>query len=132
MRRLILLYQGDAMPWTYNQRTGALTAPDGQVTATDGYSGAGQGRNNPAMERERNVGPIPRGNYRIGSARHSVRTGAVSMDLAPNVTTNTFGRSAFLIHGDNLTHTASHGCIILRRDVREQINGSTDRELIVQ
>jgi hypothetical protein len=54
------------------------------------------------------------------------------MDLAPAVGTDTFGRSAFLIHGDNLTHTASHGCIILRREVRVQINQSTDRELIVQ
>jgi hypothetical protein len=120
------------MPWTYNQRTGTLTAPDGQLTATDGYSGAGQGRNNPAMESEANVGPIPRGIYQIRSARHSVHTGPVSMDLAPGTGTHTFGRSAFLIHGDNLTHTASHGCIILRREVREQINGSTDRELIVQ
>lgn len=120
------------MPWTYNQRTGTLTAPDGQVAATDGYSGAGQGRNNPGMENQPNVGPIPRGSYRIRSARHSAHTGPVSMDLAPNVGTDTYGRSAFLIHGDNLTHTASHGCIILRRDVRVQINQSTDRELIVQ
>jgi len=120
------------MPWTYEQRTGTLTNPEGRVVASDGYSGAGQGRNNPAMEREPNVGPIPRGSYQIRGARHSVRTGPVSMDLSPNVGTSTFGRSAFLIHGDNSTHTASHGCIILRRDVREDINRSTDRELVVQ
>jgi len=54
------------------------------------------------------------------------------MDLSPSAATNTFGRSAFLIHGDNLSHTASHGCVILRRDVRERISASTDRTLVVQ
>jgi hypothetical protein len=43
-----------------------------------------------------------------------------------------FGRSAFMIHGDNRTHTASQGCIILRRDLREQIDRSDDKELTVQ
>ncbi|WP_408450809.1 tlde1 domain-containing protein [Paraburkholderia fungorum] len=119
------------MPWTYIQSTGVFQDPQGNTAAT-GYSGAGAGRNNSLMEREPNVGPIPRGTYRIGNARQSHRTGAVSMDLAPIASTQTFGRSAFLIHGDNLSHTASHGCIILPRLTREQINRSTDRELVVQ
>lgn len=120
------------MPWTYNQTTGSLRDPQGQLVANDGYSGAGQGRNNRAMEHARNTGPIPRGRYRIGNARHSTHTGPVSMNLAPQTGTTTFGRSAFMIHGDNISHTASNGCIILRRPIREQINSSTDRELVVQ
>jgi len=120
------------MPWTYSQTTGILKDPEGNVATRDGYSGGGLGRNNQAMENVSNVGPIPRGSYRIGSSHHSAHTGPVTMDLSPSAATNTFGRSAFLIHGDNLSHTASHGCVILRRDVRERISASTDRTLVVQ
>lgn len=120
------------MPWTYRQTTGVLTDPNGNIAASNGYSGAGRGRNNQAMERAANVGPIPRGSYRIGGAHMSSHTGPVSMNLSPTGATNTYGRSAFLIHGDNVTHTASQGCVILSRDVREQINNSTDRTLVVQ
>lgn len=119
------------MPWTYSQSTGVLRDPQEQIVAT-GYSGSGAGRNNSALEHQRNVGPIPRGAYRIGIARHSVRTGPVSLDLMPDAATQTFGRSAFLAHGDNLSHTASHGCIVIPRHAREQIAGSVDRQLIVQ
>jgi hypothetical protein len=132
MERSPIQKKEQGMPWTYNQTTGSLRDPQGQVVAEDGYSGAGQARNNSTMEQMSNVGPIPRGRYRIGNARHSVHTGAVSMDLRPQTGTNTFGRSAFLIHGDNISHTASNGCIILRRNIREQINSSTDREIVVQ
>jgi hypothetical protein len=120
------------MPWIYSQTTGVLTDPDGNIAASDGYSGAGRGRNNQSMENVANVGPIPRGSYRIGTAHHSAHTGPVSMALSPVAATHTFGRSAFRIHGDNLSHTASHGCVILNRSVRERINASTDRTLVVQ
>ncbi|MFP6562319.1 tlde1 domain-containing protein [Paraburkholderia sp. B3] len=120
------------MPWTYIQSTGSLTDPQGHPIASNTYSGAGLGRNNGAMGQTPNVGPIPRGRYSIGNARHSPHTGPVSMDLTPQAGTNMFGRSAFLIHGDNLTHTASNGCISLPRTVRDQINRSTDRELVVR
>ncbi len=119
------------MPWTYAQATGVLQDPQGTIVAT-GYSGSGVGRNNSFRESESNVGPIPRGTYGIGNARRSANTGPVSMNLAPTSTTHTFGRDAFLIHGDNASHTASHGCVILPRDIRERISGSTDKELVVQ
>jgi hypothetical protein len=54
------------------------------------------------------------------------------MDLTPHAGTNTFGRSAFMIHGDTISHPASRGCIVLRRSIREQINSGIDRELVVQ
>src|SRR5258707_2372174 len=110
------------MPWTYSQATGTLRNPQGEIVATNGYSGSGVGRNNTAMERERNAGPIPRGAYRIGASRNSTRTGPNSMDLTPAPGTNTFGRDAFLIHGDNSLHTASHGCVIFGPNVRGQIS----------
>jgi hypothetical protein len=44
-----------------------------------------------------------------------------------------FGRSGFLMHGDNirLPGTASEGCIILPRDLREAIWNSADHTLEV-
>lgn len=118
------------MPWTYNQQTGVLTDRSGDVAASNGYSGSGRGRNNRAMEREAETGPIPRGSYRIGTARQSAETGAASMALIPTGGTNTFGRGSFAIHGDS--RAALHGCVILGRDVRNRISESTDRILIVQ
>jgi hypothetical protein len=120
------------MPWTYHQADGTLYDPQGNAVASDAYSGAGVGRNNSAMEQMPNVGPIPRGTYQIEHSRHSPRTGPVSMNLTPQPGNQMFGRSAFMIHGDNRTHTASQGCIILRRDLREQIDRSDDKELTVQ
>jgi hypothetical protein len=55
------------------------------------------------------------------------------MALIPKEGTDTFGRSGFLIHGDSVAMpgTASHGCIILSRDLREQISASGDNQLEV-
>jgi len=47
--------------------------------------------------------------------------------------TNTFGRQFFFIHGDTsaMNYTASEGCIIMPRNIREQINKSEDKKLQV-
>ena len=60
-------------------------------------------------------------------------TGPFTLVLAPAPGTETHGRSAFRIHGDSirLPGTASHGCIILPRPVREAIWASGDRDLEV-
>jgi hypothetical protein len=51
----------------------------------------------------------------------------------PDPGTETFGRGEFRIHGDSIAHpgTASHGCIILPRAVRDAIWRSGDRALEV-
>lgn len=41
--------------------------------------------------------------------------------LVPCLGTETYGRSGFLIHGDNAASDASHGCIIANRDCRRFI-----------
>jgi hypothetical protein len=117
--------------YKYSQSTGTLTQ-DGKFIAT-GYSGFQDGKNNPALQNVPNVGPIPQGLYRIGSARDTATHGPVVMPLTPEEGTETFGRSGFLIHGDSLLHPggASHGCIILRRDIRETIAASGDTQLTV-
>jgi|SRR5438067_6173148 len=116
------------MPWQYSQRTGNLYRDTVWVGA--GYSGAGWGRNNPELEEVRNLGPIPRGRYRIGAAHDTADHGPHVMALAP-VLHNAHGRTGFLIHGDNSTHTASQGCIILGPHIRSQISESADTELEV-
>jgi Protein of unknown function (DUF2778) len=112
--------------------------PDGtKATAGTGYSGQGAGLNNPAAQDKPNVGPIPQGNWHIGDQRDNV-TGIghqlpASMRLDPLKGTDTHGRDGFLIHGDNAAgnHTASNGCIILARPIRNQIGKSGDNLLTV-
>ena len=116
------------MSWTYSQSTGRISH-NGRIIAT-GYSGAGLGRNNSGAENLRNVGPIPRGRYRIGAPRDTTTHGPHVLDLTPDGH-NALGRDGFLIHGDNLRHTASTGCIILKRTVRDRISRSADNVLVV-
>jgi len=120
------------MSWTYRQDTGEL-AHDGRSVA-HGYSGNNAGLNNPAAEDQHNVGPIPRGAWHIqaltvGQTPH----GPFVLHLVPLPSTDTYGRSGFLIHGDSALHpgTASEGCIIMPRLVREAVWASGDRELTV-
>jgi hypothetical protein len=117
--------------WTYVQKTGRLHH-DGQLVAT-GYSGFKLGRNNPDMERERGVGPIPCGRYKIGTACKHDGLGPCVMALTPEDGEDIFGRSGFFIHGDSSSHPgeASHGCIIFGPATRSKIAASKDRELTV-
>ena len=118
--------------WTYAQKTGELQK-DGQHVAT-GYSGAGEGKNSPEMQSVRNVGPIPQGDWTItGPPENTSEHGPYVLRLTPKDETETFGRSGFLMHGDakNVPGTASQGCVILPRTVREQVWDSGDRDLQV-
>ena len=110
---------------SYSQSTGELSV-DGVIIAK-GYSGKGSGRNNPDAQCSRNVGPIPRGRYWVQQPRFSKRVGPVAFDLVPWSETDTCGRSALMIHGDNATNDASEGCIILNRLVRDAI--AADRSI---
>jgi hypothetical protein len=85
------------------------------------------------MQAVRNVGPIPQGRYQIGNPRHTALHGPRVMDLTP-VGHDALGRNHFLIHGgrrNGVPGNASTGCIILGPDIRNQINASGDRDLIV-
>ena len=115
--------------WTYHQGTGNLDH-DGTPVAT-GYSGAGEGKNAPEFEATHNVGPIPRGGYTIGTPHDTTTHGPFVMALTPVEGNDCCGRSGFLMHGDNTSHTASHGCVIMPRPVREQVFASGDTALEV-
>lgn len=117
-----------AARWRYVQSTGALYGVAGLIGT--GYSGHGEGRNNPAMEAVPRVGPIPAGLWAISNPHDSPHTGPFTLDLTP-VGHDAHGRSAFKIHGDNKAHDASAGCIVLFRAVRETIWNSGDHQLEV-
>lgn len=119
------------MTWRWVQSEGQLSR-DGQIEG-HGYAGAGEGKNNPDMQDVQNIGPIPRGLYAIAEPCDTDTHGPYVLRLAPHADNEMCGRSGFLIHGDSKSKpgTASQGCIILPRAVREKIWQSGDRELEV-
>jgi len=119
------------MTWAYDQESGELTLNGAFIAA--GYSGAGAGKNNPLAQDQHNVGPIPRGDYTITEPCDTKTHGPYVLGLSPSELNNMCGRSGFLIHGDSVVHpgTASEGCIILPRTVRERIWQSGDTHLSV-
>jgi Protein of unknown function (DUF2778) len=106
---------------TYEQTTGKLYASSGTLLGV-GYSGHGQGVNNPEMEAVPKVGPIPAGRWRIKEfLAHHEDKGPDVIVLEP-VGHDAHGRDGFLMHGDNslLNQTASEGCIIQPRPARDR------------
>lgn len=122
------------MPWVYSQTTGELADPNGAL-AGRGYSGHGDGLNATEFQNVPDVGPIPEGTWQIVASMDTDTHGPFVLVLEPLNGTETFGRSGFLIHGDEIEHPgqhlASHGCIVLARSMREAIWASTDHTLEV-
>lgn len=119
------------MTWEYNQRTGEMTHNGSHYA--NGYSGSPEGKNDPSKEHVGFVGPIPRGYWRI--TRHTRSKGNWTIELEPVAGTNTFGRDAFRIHGDNAKTlgSSSEGCIIINgANVRRNIFNSGDDILVVR
>lgn len=120
------------MTWAYAQETGDLYR-SGQFVAR-GYSGFGPYRNDSTGQAIQGLGPIPCGGWTItGVIQETDEHGPFVLTLSPDATTDTFGRSGFLVHGDSISKPgcASHGCIIMPREVRESIWASGDRDLVV-
>lgn len=120
--------------WTFNRLHGELVDPAGEVKSTSVYSGVPEDKNNPDFESVQNRGPIPAGLWTVvnlipGETKH----GPYVLTLLPQAGTKTFGRSGFLIHGDNVKEpgTASEGCIIVPRWLRELVWESLDRVIRV-
>jgi hypothetical protein len=118
--------------WIYHQKSGELYRNDSFEGA--GYSGHGQGVNNPAMQNVPMVGPIPCGFYTIGPFGDHPPMGPISARLAPNAKNQMFGRSGFLMHGDNsrMNKTGSEGCIVMGRAIRQAVMDSGDDQLMVE
>ena len=119
------------MSFNYHQASGVLDH-DGLIVGT-GYSGAGAGKNNPAMQEVPDVGPLPQGGYLIGDPFDHPELGPHVMRLTPYPANEMYGRSGFLMHGDNPAHPgeSSEGCIVMPRDVRDIVSQSADNHLTV-
>jgi len=119
--------------WTHKQSTGELFAPLTGEVVDIGYSGFEEGKNNPAMQHVRMVGPIPEGFYTIEEPRDTAEHGPYAMPLMPDETNEMFGRSGFLIHGDSVLHlgAASEGCPIHSHAARIRVWASGDHRLRV-
>lgn len=125
------------MSWVYEQSTGRLYSPDGAHAAT-GYAGGNEGKNpegvnNHAMQAMPNIGPLPVGFYTIGVPIAESKLGPFAIPLNPYITNSMFGRGDFYCHGDTsqMNHSASEGCIIMPRVVRNELAASTDKQLAV-
>lgn len=114
--------------WTYGQLTGKLSHNGG--FSAIGYSGFGEGKNNPAMQDHAGLGPLPCGIYTgkvikgdDGEPCDYEGKAKPVMRLIPAATNIMFGRAGFLIHGDSRSDpgTASHGCMIESHDERVYI-----------
>lgn len=112
------------MNFVYQQSTGRLTR-NGVLLST-GYSGHGDGLNNPAMQNIVGVGPLPQGMYTIQPPTQHPKLGPIAMALLPHPDNIMYGRSGFFMHGDNtaMNHTASDGCIIQPPTVRNVVAGA--------
>ena len=129
--------------FTYEQKTGRLLH-NGTCIAT-GYSGFGQGKNNPLLQNVADVGPICCGRFRMevikdadGNACDYEHKKAPVIRLIAQPGTQMFGRAGFLIHGDSISApgTASHGCVIedhnARVSIAESISAGDDILEVVQ
>jgi hypothetical protein len=121
------------MSWTYEQLTGNLFDPSDELQGK-GYSGQPPYSNDPAAQNLEGLGPIPQGLWRAVELIPESTHGPFAIRLEPYETTETFGRSGFLMHGERVTPPpgyASDGCIIQSRDVRERFWDSTDHDIQV-
>lgn len=96
------------------------------------YSGKPPYVNKPQYENLVGEGPLPRGVYSLGIWHDEPHLGPVVCRLSMTKG-NSFGRSAFFIHGDNaaMNHSASDGCIIVPHDQRILIRDSGETEITV-
>jgi RHS repeat-associated protein len=124
--------------WEYSQSSGKVFwIPDDcekcrPIEVGQGYSGAGAGQDNPYAEEIQSVGPPPRGEYSVAPGRKS-HLGTPTLDMTPAPGTQMYGRDLFRLHSDTqkCVRCASQGCIILPRNIREMIDNSPDRILVV-
>ena len=118
--------------WIYHQIDGTILAPDGKLMAI-GYAGAGAGKNNPAMQQEHAVGPLPRGLYTMQPPVDTSTHGPYVIWLTPDSRNEMYGRGDFGIHGESLEHPgrASLGCIIAPNFCRHRMWESGDHVVAV-
>jgi len=109
------------MNLNFSQLTGTITQDDGRVVAV-GWSGCGDGKRNPEMQGVVDVGPLPRGVYKVGGWGDHPPLGQNSTPLT-QISGESYGRDSFYIHGTSLDHPGqeSHGCVVVPHGMRLMI-----------
>jgi hypothetical protein len=106
---------------TYSQISGEMRSSTGELLGS-GYSGHGDGINNPAMQSIHNTGPLPQGVYTINPPVNTTTHGPYVMWLTPDPVNVMFGRSGFGIHADEIANPgkrlASTGCVVMSGGAR--------------
>ena len=118
------------MNWKFVIKTGHIYDPLGNKVWT-GYAGGNEGKNpegvnNPLMVSVAKVGPLCPGFYTMESPLPTSHLGPFAIPLTPDATNVMFGRRGFYCHGDRTQpppRSASEGCIIAARAVRDQMWG---------
>jgi hypothetical protein len=122
--------------WTYSQTSGKFYNPQGKCIST-GYAGGNcgknkEGLNNPDMQDQAKIGPLPEGLYKRGKLVPQSHLGKDAIELVPDPNNEMFGRSDFFLHGDTVpSGNASEGCIIQPHDARMEFNTSDDDQIQV-
>lgn len=118
--------------WTYEIKTGKLYSDKDELVGI-GYSGNPTFKNDPSAVAIKDEGPLPEGVYTVLSPEDTKTHGPYVLWLEPDPTNEMFDRSGFGIHGDSVISpgTASEGCIVIARGVREMIWDSGDHNLTV-
>jgi Protein of unknown function (DUF2778) len=111
------------MNLNYSQTSGLVTDDTG-ITIAKGWAGKGKGKNNPAEQAEKCVGPLPQGKYTVQGWYTHPNLGPLVARLI-QVEGETFGRDAFYIHGPASNPEKygqeSKGCVVVPRHDREKI-----------
>lgn len=122
--------------WRYRQSTGEMFDPSGTRAAV-GYAGGNcgknpEGRNNPAMQNVKSIGPLPQGIYTFDEPILQSHLGPFAIPLIPDPANKMFGRSDFFCHGDTTpSGNASEGCIIMPRAIRNAMWDSPEHQIEV-
>ncbi len=120
------------MPWTLDKTTIRILSPAGLAFGTF-YSGMKD-----VLDEHIQNGPLPSGEWEMWTVVFNhpkcgpdcIRLRPASQEFAKEITDWGRNPTSFLIHGDNLTHTASEGCIITTNADRRAMWDSLDRLVI--
>ena len=106
-------------------------------TLLRGYAGGNcglnpEGKNCPDHQSVPKIGPLPQGKYKFGKPVPQSHLGPFAIPLIPDGNNEMFGRSSFYMHGDTTpAGNASEGCIIMPRNIRNEVAASPDNNLEV-
>jgi len=90
--------------WIFESSTGEWFDPNGTFLVK-GYAGGSCGKNpeginNPKLQGEAKIGPLPEGLYTLGNLVLESHLGKFAISLVPDPSNNMMGRGDFYVHGD--------------------------------